>query len=397
LAAPDVEAFLTDLAVARRVAASTQNQAKSALLCLYKEVLGVELPWLDRIEKAKAPTRLPVVLTQEEIARVLAHLSGIHALIGRLLYGTGMRVMEGMRLRVKDVDFARHEILFRDGKDFKDRVTMLPLAIAAPFVRHAPARSRVRYPHRPGTAGTLRRQYHHDLHACPQPRRPGRGQPARPCMKKSPLNPAGKKHRFSTAWMHTHLNDHYVTEARRLGYRSRAAFKLTELAAKDHLFRPGMTVVDLGSAPGSWSQVLREKLGSGAHIVALDQLPMDPVPGVLFILGDFREDAAMAELSAALAGRKVDLVVSDLAPNLSGVASADQARSVYLGELAVDFAASWLKTGGDLVVKAFQGEGFQEFQRTMQAHFDKVYVRKPKASRDKSREVFLVGKGHVAA
>jgi integron integrase len=131
LAPLEVEAFLTDLAVVRRVAASTQNQAKSALLFLYKEVLDLELPWLDRVEKAKTPARLPVVLTRDEVTSVLSQLQGIHALIGRLLYGTGMRVMEGMRLRVKDVDFSRHEILIRDGKGFKDRVTMLPIAIAA--------------------------------------------------------------------------------------------------------------------------------------------------------------------------------------------------------------------------------------------------------------------------
>jgi 23S rRNA (uridine2552-2'-O)-methyltransferase len=212
----------------------------------------------------------------------------------------------------------------------------------------------------------------------------------------SPLNPSGKKHRVDKAWMRAHTNDHYVTEAKRLGYRSRAAFKLTELADKDKLFRPGMSVIDLGSAPGSWSQVLRERLGPSARIVALDSLPMDPVHGVKFIQADFREEEGVAALTEALGGRKVDLVVSDLAPNLSGVASADQARSVYLGELAVDFSARWLQPGGDLVVKAFQGEGFSAFQRVMQGHFEKVYVRKPKASRDKSREVFLVGKGHVA-
>ena len=216
-------------------------------------------------------------------------------------------------------------------------------------------------------------------------------------MKKSPLNPAGKKNRFSTAWMHAHLNDHYVTEAKRLGYRSRAAFKLIELAQKDRLFRPGMTVVDLGAAPGSWCQVLREKLGPAARIIAVDLLPMDGVAGVNFIQADFREDEGIALVTAALAGRKADLVLSDLAPNLSGVESADQARSVYLGELALDFAGQWLKPGGDLVVKAFQGAGFPEFQRTMQGHFDKVYTRKPKASRDRSPEVYLVGKGLVVA
>ena len=202
-----------------------------------------------------------------------------------------------------------------------------------------------------------------------------------------------KKNRFVKAWIDEHVNDHWVKEATRLGYRSRAAFKLIEIADKDHLFRPAMSAVDLGAAPGSWTQVLREKLGRKARIVALDILAMDPLPGVLILQGDFREAPVLAELEAALEGRKVDLVVSDLAPNLSGVASADQARSVHLGELALEFAANWVQPGGDLVVKAFQGGGFAEFQQAMQQDFDKVYVRKPKASRDRSREVYLVAKG----
>src|SRR5215470_7362117 len=216
-------------------------------------------------------------------------------------------------------------------------------------------------------------------------------------VRSKPLNPGGRKHRFGKAWMHEHVSDPYVMEAQRRGYRSRAAFKLIELDDKDKLLRPGMTVVDLGAAPGSWCQVLRERLGPSGRIVAVDLLPMEPIAGVDFIHTDFRDDAALAALQEALEGRKADLVVSDLAPNLSGVASADQARSVYLGELALEFAADWLKPGGDLVVKTFQGEGFSEFQHQMQRHFDKVHVRKPKASKDKSREVFLVGKGHVAA
>jgi 23S rRNA (uridine2552-2'-O)-methyltransferase len=202
-----------------------------------------------------------------------------------------------------------------------------------------------------------------------------------------------KKHKFVKAWMQAHVNDHWVKEATRLGYRSRAAFKLLELAEKDKLFRPGMRVVDLGAAPGSWAQVLRERLGPRATIVAIDLMPMDPVRGVTFLRGDFREDEGLAAVETALAGRKVDLVVSDLAPNLSGVESADQARSVHLGELALEFAQKWLQPGGDLVVKAFQGEGFQEFQRALQDRFAKVHARKPKASRDRSREVYLVAKG----
>jgi len=203
---------------------------------------------------------------------------------------------------------------------------------------------------------------------------------------------ATKKHKFVKAWVQEHVNDHWVKEATRLGYRSRAAFKLLELADKDKLLRPGMSVVDLGSAPGSWSQVLHEKLGSKARIVAIDLLPMDPIRDVVFIQGDFREADGLAAVEAALDGRKVDLVVSDLAPNLSGVEVADQARSVHLGELALEFAGQWLQPGGDLVVKAFQGGGFVELQKALQARFDKVYVRKPKASRDRSPEVYLVAK-----
>jgi 23S rRNA (uridine2552-2'-O)-methyltransferase len=202
-----------------------------------------------------------------------------------------------------------------------------------------------------------------------------------------------KKNRFVKAWIDEHVNDHWVKEASRLGYRSRAAFKLIEIAERDHLFRQGMSVVDLGAAPGSWTQVLREKLGKRARIVALDIVAMAPLPGVTFLQCDFRDESALAALESALEGRKVDLVVSDLAPNLSGVESADQARAVHLGELALEFASLWLQPGGDLVVKAFQGEGFAEFQKEMQREFDKVYVRKPKASRDRSREVYLVAKG----
>ena len=167
-----------------------------------------------------------------------------------------------------------------------------------------------------------------------------------------------KKHKFVKAWMQEHVNDHWVKEAARRGYRSRAAFKLIELAERDKLLGPGMSAVDLGSAPGSWSQVLREKLGRQGTIVAFDILDMDPIPGVNFLKGDFREDEALADLTKTLAGRPVDLVLSDLSPNLSGIESVDQARSVHLGELALEFAQNWLRPGGDLVVKAFQGEGF---------------------------------------
>jgi 23S rRNA (uridine2552-2'-O)-methyltransferase len=208
-----------------------------------------------------------------------------------------------------------------------------------------------------------------------------------------PLNPTGKKHRFGKAWMHDHVNDPYVKEAARRGYRSRAAFKLIELDQRDKLLRPGMTVVDLGAAPGSWSQVLRERVGAGGRIVAVDLLPMDPVAGVNFVQADFRDDPGLAAVAQALEGCPADLVVSDMAPNLSGIESADQARSVHLGELALDFAISHLRDGGDFAVKVFEGSGLAQLREAVGAHFAKVYVRKPKASRDKSRETFLIGKG----
>jgi len=205
-----------------------------------------------------------------------------------------------------------------------------------------------------------------------------------------------KKHRFNKAWMHAHVTDPYVREAQAKGYRSRAAFKLAELADKDRLLKPGMRVVDLGAAPGSWCQVLRERLGPSGRIVAVDLLAMDPLSGVTFIQGDFREEETLRSLADAVGTAKVDLVLSDLAPNISGIESADQARSVYLGERALEFAKDVLQPGGDLVVKAFQGAGFSELERQFRTFFDKVYVRKPKASRDRSREVFLVAKGFRA-
>jgi len=202
-----------------------------------------------------------------------------------------------------------------------------------------------------------------------------------------------KKNKFVKAWMSEHVNDPWVKEATRLGYRSRAAFKLIELAAKDKLIRPGMRIADLGAAPGSWTQVLRQQAGPSATIIAIDLLPMAPISGVQFVQADFREDEGLKRLESAVGGHKLHLVVSDLSPNLSGVEAADQARSVHLGELALEFSLAWLQPGGDLVVKAFQGEGFVSLRRAMEEHFAKVYVRKPQASRDRSREVYLVAKG----
>lgn len=209
---------------------------------------------------------------------------------------------------------------------------------------------------------------------------------------RGPLNPSGRKHRFDKAWMHAHVTDPYVREAQRRGYRSRAAFKLLELAERDRLFRPGMTVVDLGAAPGSWSQVLHERLGPKARIVAIDLLPMAPVAGVDFVQADFADDEGLAALERSVGRSRVDLVLSDMSPNLSGIDSADQARSIHLAELALDFARRHLGPGGAMVVKVFQGSGLAEYQRAVRRHFGKVYLRKPKASRDKSREHYVVAK-----
>ena len=212
----------------------------------------------------------------------------------------------------------------------------------------------------------------------------------------SPLNPTRKKHRFGKAWMHEHVTDPYVKEANRRGYRSRAAFKLLELAERDQLLRPGMTVVDLGAAPGSWSQVLRERIGGKSRIVAIDLLPMTGLPGVDVIQNDLDSDEGVAAIEAALRGAAIDLVISDMSPNLSGIDVVDQARSIRLAELALDFARAHLQPGGDLVVKVFQGAGLDAFQRAVRTDFTKVYLRKPKASRDRSREHYVVAKGRRA-
>jgi 23S rRNA (uridine2552-2'-O)-methyltransferase len=193
--------------------------------------------------------------------------------------------------------------------------------------------------------------------------------------------------------MRAHINDPYVREATRSGYRSRAAYKLIEIAEKDRLLRPGMTVVDLGAAPGSWSQVLARSVGPGGRLIAIDLLPVDPIAGVSMIQGDFREDSALEELKTALRGAQVDLVVSDMSPNLSGVSDADQARSIYLCELALDFACKHLKQNGVFLVKVFQGAGYPEFLGAMRSTFTSVVSRKPAASRDQSSEMYLLGRG----
>jgi 23S rRNA (uridine2552-2'-O)-methyltransferase len=206
------------------------------------------------------------------------------------------------------------------------------------------------------------------------------------------------KNRFSKAWMHAHLNDPYVKQAQQRGYRSRAAFKLLEIDEQDRLIRPGMTVVDLGSAPGSWSQVLREKLaGPGGavsgQIVAIDVLPMDPIADVDFLQGDFRDDTVLAALEARLGGGPIDLVVSDMAPNLSGVGSADAARMGHLAELALEFAAKHLKPQGALLIKCFHGSGYSQIVESFKRTFVSVAPRKPRASRAESAETYLLGRG----
>jgi 23S rRNA (uridine2552-2'-O)-methyltransferase len=202
-----------------------------------------------------------------------------------------------------------------------------------------------------------------------------------------------KKHKTSKAWMHEHVSDPYVQRAKAEGWRSRAAFKLMEIDDKDRLLRPGMVVVDLGAAPGGWSQVAAGRVGGKGAVLALDLLGMEPVPGVDFIQGDFGEEAVLAELEARLAGRQVDLAISDMAPNISGIAMSDQARAVHLAELALEFAGRHLKPGGDFLVKVFQGEGFDAFRAAMAGTFERVVVRKPKSSRDRSNEVYLLGRG----
>ena len=197
----------------------------------------------------------------------------------------------------------------------------------------------------------------------------------------------------SKAWMREHVNDPYVQKAKAEGYRSRAAYKLLELDKRDRLFAPGQLVVDLGAAPGSWAQVAAAKLGAKGRVVAVDLLPLAPLPGVHFIQGDFREQEVLDALLAALGGNKADLVICDLAPNISGIGVSDQARAMYLAELALEFSRQCLKPGGSLLVKVFQGAGFTEFLADMRKAFEKVASRKPEASRGRSSELYLLGKG----
>ena len=200
-----------------------------------------------------------------------------------------------------------------------------------------------------------------------------------------------KRTKTSKAWMQEHVNDPYVKLAQKDGYRARAAYKLLEIDDKDRLIKPGMVVVDLGSTPGSWSQVAIQRLKGNGRVIALDLLPMVGIPGVEFIQGDFREDEILEQLEEKLNGQQIDLVISDMAPNISGISSVDQPNAVYLTELAVDFSLKWLKPEGNFLVKVFVGSGFEEIVKIMRDSFEKVVTRKPKASRDRSTEVYLLG------
>ncbi len=201
----------------------------------------------------------------------------------------------------------------------------------------------------------------------------------------------------SAGWLREHFNDVYVKKAQAEGVRSRAVYKLEELIDRDRLLKPGMAVVDLGAAPGGWSQLVRQRLGDSGKVFALDILPMPGIAGVDFLQGDFREESVVRELEARLDGQRLDLVLSDMAPNMSGVALADQIRAMALAELALDFSRQWLKPGGAFLIKLFQGAGFDDYLRSLRAEFSRVTMRKPKASRARSREVYALATGRKAA
>lgn len=201
-----------------------------------------------------------------------------------------------------------------------------------------------------------------------------------------------KKHKTKKAWMQEHVSDPFVQRAKAEGWRSRAVFKLQEIDVKDRLLKPGMVVVDLGAAPGSWSQYVVRRIQPGGLLFALDLLPIEPLPGVSFIQGDFREDEVLQRFEAGLAGRAVDLVLSDMAPNMSGIATVDQARVMDLAELTLEFAREHLKPGGDMLVKVFQGSGYMALRAAMGTLFEVVQTRKPEASRGRSAENFLLAR-----
>jgi 23S rRNA (uridine2552-2'-O)-methyltransferase len=202
-----------------------------------------------------------------------------------------------------------------------------------------------------------------------------------------------KRSKTSKAWMREHVTDFFVKQAKKEGYRSRAAYKLIEIAERDRLLEPGMTIVDLGAAPGGWAQVATEKLGQRGRVIAVDLKEMTPLGGVTFIQGDFTEASVLAQLEESLGKCPVDLVISDMSPNISGIGMVDQARGMYLAELALEFSITRLNSGGNFLVKVFQGSGFEEFLRKMRVAFNRVVVRKPGASRGRSSELYLLGVG----
>ncbi|MEQ1629508.1 MAG: 23S rRNA (uridine(2552)-2'-O)-methyltransferase RlmE [Gallionella sp.] len=204
-----------------------------------------------------------------------------------------------------------------------------------------------------------------------------------------------KPSKTSKQWMREHINDPFVQMAQKDGYRSRAAYKLLEINEKDRLFKPGMVVVDLGATPGGWCQVAAREVGRTGKVIGLDLLPLDPLAGVDFIQGDFREESVLKQLQELLGGRQAGLVISDMAPNMSGVANADLARALYLAELAMEFAVEQLQPDGHFLVKVFQGAGFEDYLKLMRSHFSKVATRKPKASRDRSSELYLLASGKL--
>ena len=197
----------------------------------------------------------------------------------------------------------------------------------------------------------------------------------------------------SQNWLREHFNDPYVKMAQKDGYRARASYKLLEIQEKDRILRPGNTVIDLGAAPGGWSQVTSRVLGDKGRLIASDILEMDSIPDVTFIQGDFTEESVLAQILEAVGNHPVDLVISDMAPNMSGVKLADQARAMYLCELALDLAGQVLRPGGDFLIKIFQGEGFDVYHKQVRTMFDKVQMRKPLSSRDRSREQYLLARG----
>jgi 23S rRNA (uridine2552-2'-O)-methyltransferase len=196
----------------------------------------------------------------------------------------------------------------------------------------------------------------------------------------------------SLRWLKEHFDDPYVKMAQKEGYRSRASYKLLEVQEKDRILRPGMTVVDLGAAPGGWSQVTSRLIGDKGTLIASEILEMDSIPDVTFIQGDFTDDAVFAQILEAIGGNPVDLVISDMAPNMSGVRTSDQARAMYLCELALDLAGRVLRPGGDFLIKIFHGEGFDLYHKQVREMFDKVQMRKPLSSRDRSREQYMLGR-----